>query len=103
MIPKAERVEQERIIRCAAIDAAILTVLREKSRTPGDVGRRVFQGPADLRTARAMGRLLALRKEGKVDGKIDGARPGACKWRITQGGATWLLEVMTIPLDEVSR
>jgi len=100
---KEERAEHERVVRCAAIDAAILTVLRDKSRTPGGVGRRVFQGSAGLTAARALGRLLALRKEGKADGKVDGARPGACKWHITEGGMAWLREVMALPQGEADR
>lgn len=87
--------EQERDARCAAIDAAILVLLREEPRTAGYLGRRVFEGRS--RGARAMGRLLALRRQGFVTGKVDGKKPGAAKWRVLDAGLAWLRETTTVP------
>lgn len=82
--------------RIAAIQSAILVVLRERPHTACDIGRRVFQERGPVATGRAMGRLLAMRQEGVVKGKVDGARPGAAKWRITAKGLEWLRDVMAI-------
>lgn len=92
--------EAEHLARVYAIQAAVLMALRRRPMTAAGIGRHVFCHESKrIADARAMGRLLSMRRDGLVEGKVDGVRSGAAKWKITDAGRAWLVDIMTIKGD----